>query len=310
MRMAAGAAPGKVVLFGEHSVVYGRPAVAATLGLGLGAVAERDPDGPTLRVPAWGLETHPKDGKRRLDAIDRAFATAIEAAGPLDERVGITVDGELPPGVGLGSSAAFAVSILRALAEWRGRPFSPAELLAAAEKVETVFHGTPSGLDHTVVASGGCLRFQGGSEPPFKAIRLAQPVPVVVAWTAREGSTKAAVADLRVRVEAHPAVYERLFDTMGDLAEAGIAALERGDHAELGALFDIAHGCLNACGVSGPENEQMVRIARRAGALGAKLTGAGWGGAMLAVAAGDVAEAVVTALEEAGFEAFATQLGC
>lgn len=309
--LAAGAAPGKVILFGEHAVVYGRPAVAAALEHGLGASAEPDDDGPTLRIPGWGkngMVVRLAAPNKAFDAIARAYAAALDAAELGRPPVCLTLDGELPLGVGLGSSAAFAVAILRALADFRGRPFSPAELLEAAALVETVFHGTPSGLDHTVVADGGCLRFQKDAEPAFTPVKLPAPVPLVVAWTLRQGSTRDVVGGLRARRDAHPAPYDRLFDLMAHTAEAGIAALEAGDHAALGALFDINHGLLNACGVSNLENERMVRVARDAGALGAKLTGAGMGGAVIAVVPERPAR-VVGALRDAGFSAFATRVG-
>lgn len=308
MRVATGAAPGKVILFGEHAVVYGRPAVAAALGHGLGAVAEPADDGPTLHIPAWGpsgLHVRLGAGEGR-DAIARAFAAALDAADVGRPKVAVTLDGELPLGVGLGSSAAFAVSMLRALAGFRGEAFDREGLLAAAAQVEAVFHGTPSGIDHTVIADGGCLRFEAGAAEPFRPLRLPVAVPLVVGWTQREGTTREVVAGLRRRRDALPTLYERLFDAMAEVTEAGTEALESGDVEALGPLFDLAHGYLNACGVSGVANERMVACARRAGAGGAKLTGAGAGGAVVAVA--EDAEPVVTALRAEGFEAFATQL--
>ena len=309
MRAATGAAPGKVILFGEHAVVYGRPAVAAALGHGLGAIAEPTDDGPTLHIPAWGPKgLHVRlEGADGLDAIGRAFVAALDAAEVGRPKVAVTIDGALPLGVGLGSSAAFAVSMLRALGEFRGAPFEREALLQAAASVETVFHGNPSGIDHTVIADGGCLRFQRGSEPAFRAVRLAREVPLVVAWTPREGTTREVVAGLRRRRDEMTDLYEDLFDAMGAVANAGIAALESGDLDALGQLFDLAHGYLNACGVSRVANERMVACAREAGALGAKLTGAGAGGAVVAAAPRRAHESGAALVSE-GFQAFATQL--
>jgi hydroxymethylglutaryl-CoA reductase len=311
LRPSTGAAPGKVILFGEHAVVYGRPAIAAALERGLGATAEPSADGPRLDIPSWGRNgLHIRLGERQpgIESVARAFAAALEAAGLRDARLRVTLDAELPPGVGLGSSAAFAIALLRALGEFRGAPFDTAGLLKAAESVERVFHGTPSGLDHTVVALGGCLRYQRGATPAFTPVPIAEPVPVVVGWTAREGGTRDVVERLRARHDAHPDLYERLFDAIGEVAEAGVDALARGDLARLGALFDLNHGYLNACGVSALVNEQMVSVARQHGALGAKLTGAGWGGAVIAVAP-DHPERIVAALQDAGFSATATRVG-
>ncbi len=308
-RVATGAAPGKVILFGEHAVVYGRPAVAAALSHGLGAIAEPAEDGPTLHIPAWGpTGLHVRlDGHDGRDAIGRAFAAALDAAGVGRPKVAVTLDGELPLGVGLGSSAAFAVSMLRALAAFRGEAFEREALLSAAASVETVFHGTPSGIDHTVIADGGCLRFQSGAAQPFRALVLPIAVPLVVAWTHREGTTREVVAGLRRRRDALPELYEGLFDAMAVVTEVGAEALEAGDLDTLGPLFDLAHGYLNACGVSSVANERLVACARANGATGAKLTGAGAGGAIVALVPDDPGT-VVNALRAEGFEAFATTL--
>lgn len=304
--IGAGGAPGKVILFGEHAVVHGRPAVAAAIDRGLGATAEPDPDGPVIRIPAWGrdgLVVRLTGDPRPRDAMSRAFAAALEAAGhPPDARIGVTFDGELPLGVGLGSSAAFAVALLRALADARGERFDDARLLDAADALEKVFHGTPSGLDHTVVACGGVLRYRRGARRPYVPLTLPEKVPLVVAWTLREGTTREAVARLRARHAAHPGLYDRLFDAMAEVSEAGATALEDGDLETVGVLFDLAHGYLSAAGVCSPVNERMVDLARRAGALGAKITGAGCGGAIIALAPDP--DPVVEALEAAGFDAF------
>lgn len=310
-RVGTGAAPGKVILFGEHAVVYDRPAVAATIRRGLGATAEPDSSGPVLRIPTWGREglvVRLHANGREFDAMARAFALALEATGNApDAPLSVTVEGELPLGVGLGSSAAFAVALLRALADFAGEKLSPEALLQGAADLEGVFHGTPSGLDHTVIARGGCLRFRRSAIARFVPIRLAGSVPVVIGWTAREGSTREAVAELRRRRDAHPWLYERLFDAMAEVAEAGVDALEAGDLPTLGTLFDLNHGYLSAAGVCHPANARMVHLARTHGALGAKITGAGCGGAVIAVA--PTPEPVLEALRGAGYDAFATSIG-
>ena len=310
-RLGTGAAPGKVVLFGEHAVVYGRPAVAAVLGCGLGATVEAGEAGAVLTIPRWGksgLVVRLADD-RGIEAIARAFRIALEGVGlDAESPVRVTLAGRLPLGVGLGSSAAFAVAVLRGLADYNGVELSLEALMAGAQAVEEVFHGNPSGMDHTVVTHGGCLRFQRDQTPAFVPIRCASPVPVVIASTPRQGTTREAVDRLRARWQAQPEPHERLFDAMAEITEAGIEALAQGDLGALGALFDLNHGCLSACGVSSLENETMVHIARKAGALGAKLTGAGHGGAIVAVTP-ERGDEVATALLEAGFAAFRTVVG-
>ena len=307
----ASAAPGKVILLGEHAVVYGRPAIAATLGRGLGATAELDAQDQVLRIPYWGkrgLRIRLGEQRTGFEVMERAFEAALTAADLGRQPLTVTVDGSLPPGVGLGSSAAFAVAVLRALGEFRGRPFSGDELIEAATSVESVFHGTPSGVDHTVIALGGCVRFEQRADETVRRLDLVEPLPVVVGWTPREGVTREVVARLRDRRNALPALYERLFDAIGELVEAGEQAIAAHDLETLGALFDLNHGYLNACGVSTVAIERMVAVARDNGALGAKMTGAGCGGAVIALAPEGTID-IVGALEKAGFEAFPTELG-
>jgi hydroxymethylglutaryl-CoA reductase len=312
-RLTTGAAPGKVILFGEHAAVYGRPAVAAALGCGLGATVEADADGPVLHLPAWGLTVRLRggpDGGAGFESLPRAFAAALDGAGlrtPAERAVSVTLDGALPPSVGLGSSAAFAVSLLRALSAWTGAPLADAALLEAAFAVEQVFHGTPSGVDHTVATLGGCLRFQRGATPTYVRVPIGRPVPLVVAFAPRHTAGRDVVAGLRARWAAHPGIYERLFDAIGEITAAGETALAAGDLAGLGRLFDLNHDVLRACGVSSPVNDELVALARRHGASGAKLTGAGGGGAVIALVPGD-AGPLLQAVSSAGYAAFATTL--
>lgn len=307
-RVGAGAAPGKVILFGEHAVVYGEPAIAAALSTGLGATCEDHPV-PRLRIPAWGkngLDVQLDGGP--LDAVGRAFAAILDRVRPASRDLLVTVDGELPLGVGLGSSAAFAVSVARAVADHAGRTLDQATTLEAAEAAEQIFHGNPSGLDHTICTLGGCLRYQREAEPRFVALAIPRRLDAVLAWTPRQGTTLQAVAGLRARHDALAGLYDQLFALMGDLTRAGEVALLEGDAARVGQLFNLAHGCLNACGVSSPTIERMVHVARGAGALGAKLTGAGHGGAMLAITDGPDRR-VREALREAGFQALTCRIG-
>lgn len=310
-RRGTGGAPGKVILFGEHSVVYGQPAVAAALGIGLGATATSGEGPPRLSIPAWRQRIQLKPQGAGFDALDRGFAAALSAVGldPLNTPVNVTLDGDLPPSVGLGSSAAFAVALVRALARYAGRALTLEDTRAAAAQVEQVFHGTPSGLDHTVATLGGCLRFVRGPEgSTYTPVALPRPLPVVVSWAPRQGSTRQAVAQVRAGYERWPALYTRHFEFMGQLAEAGCAALAAGDFEQVGALFDLNHGQLCALKLNNEDADQLVRLAREGGALGAKITGAGLGGAVIAVSPPDPAP-LLAAFEAAGCPAFATTVG-
>ena len=275
---ARGRAAGKVILLGEHAVVYGRPALAATLGLGL-AVEVTASDG-VLRV---------ESDRAALADDARPAALATEAARALGlEPRGMTVRirSQLPAGAGLGSSAALAIAVLRALAAAAGRRLRPDEELALGRRLEAIFHGHPSGIDPAAAAQpgSGCIRFVRGEPPAIGALRTARPLPLVIALGPPR-STGAAVGGLRARWEADRVRHERLFDRVAAVVEAGARAAEAGDLPALGCAFDENQALLAALGVSAPEVEALAAAARAAGALGAKLTGGGAGGAVIALAA-------------------------
>ncbi len=296
---ACGRAAGKVILLGEHAVVYGRPALAA--GLGLGLVAEVTAgDGP-LRFesdrPALAA-----DGKGTRLVAEAAAAVGLEPRGLV-----VRVRSELPPGVGLGSSAALAVAVLRALAAAAGRRLTVAEELSLARRLEAVFHGHPSGIDPAAAALGTCFRFVRGEPPMVTALRAAVPLPLVIAFDERPRSTGAAVTALRARWEADQAAYERLFDDVGGVVEEGVRAAEAGDLPALGRAFDQNQALLERLGVSAPSVEALVAAARRRGALGAKLTGGGAGGAIIALAPDPAG--VAAALAAGGARTIVVQVG-
>jgi mevalonate kinase len=298
---ARGRAAGKVILLGEHAVVYGRPALAASLPIGLEVEVETGV-GP-LRVVSDRAE---------LTADPRPVVLARQAAeilGLASQELVLRVRSELPPGVGLGSSAALAVAVLRALAAVAGRQLARDEELALGRRLEAVFHGTPSGIDPAAALLGsGCFRFVRGDPPTITPLRVARPFPLIVVLGGRVRSTGTAVAGLRARWDADRPRYERLFDDVASTVEAAALAIERGDLAALGRAFDRNQELLAALGVSAPEVEEMAAAARRAGALGAKLTGGGAGGAVVAVA--EDAGAVARALQVSGAHTMVVAVSC
>jgi mevalonate kinase len=274
---ARGRAAGKVILLGEHVVVYGRPAIAAGLALGIDVEVTRA-DGP-LRVASDRAE---------LADDPRPAALAAEAAaafGLAPDGLAVRIRSELTPGVGLGSSAALAIAVLRAMAAAAGRTLDTADELALGRRLEAVFHGTPSGIDPAAAALGSSLfRFVRGEPPVVTPLRTARVLPLVLAFGGRPRSTGAAVGGLRARWEADRAGHERLFDAVAAVVEEGVAACAAGDLAALGRAFDVNQTLLARLGVSAPEVEALAAAARAEGALGAKLTGGGAGGAIVALA--------------------------
>ena len=271
---ARGRAAGKVILLGEHAVVYGRPALAAGLPLWLEAEVIAG-EGPA-RLES---DRHADDPRPARLVAEAAAAVGLEARGLV-----VRVCSEVPAGVGVGSSAALAVAVLRSLAAAAGRRLAHDEELEIATRLESIFHGHPSGIDPVAAALGGCFRFVRGTPPAIAPVRPAVPLPLVIAFGAEPRSTGAAVMGLRARWEVERARHEALFDAVATTVEDGVRAAEAGDLGALGRAFDRNQALLEALGVSAPEVEGLVARARASGALGAKLTGGGAGGAVIAVA--------------------------
>lgn len=288
-------ASGKVILLGEHAVVYGVPALAVGLDRGVEVEIE------SARVASIAIGgRHAEDG----DGSDTARAL-VALLGALDAApVAVRAKLELPAGSGLGVSAALGVAIARAvLGENSGKePGATRErVLSATEAWEGVFHGAPSGIDAAVAESGGCIQFSRveGIEP----VRLARALPLVIAVAGPPASTKLMVSEVARLRERRPEVVGKAFDGIRALVKNARLCLEVGDLPGLGKLMDLNQMLLAGLMVSTEGIERACDVARRAGALGAKLTGAGGGGVVVALADLDP-EPVLAAFREAGIECF------
>jgi len=286
---------GKVILFGEHAVVYGHPAVAASLPKGATAIAKQG--NGRLSIPAWRLEVQVADGSQVGRAL-QAILTRLDAGG-LDFDLAV----DIPSRAGLGSSAAVSAAIARATAQAVG--LGDHEARQAAFDAEAVFHGSPSGIDTAVAFEGGVGRFDRGAG--WQPIHTRQPITLCVGLSGRPRHTLAQVEKVR-RLRDQTAAAASILKTMGELSDEGTIALVAGEIDVLGRLLDVAHGLLVAIGVSAFELDTMVHLARSAGAIGAKMTGAGGGGAVIALAPGSE-ERVLGIWRKHGYDGFLSTLG-
>ena len=269
---------GKLILVGEHAVVHGHPAIAFAVDRGTHVTLTPRVDG---RRVVLGEVSDP--------LLDDALAAVLPPGG-----WDVDVRSTLPIGRGMGSSASLGVAIARAVLGAQGAPDA---VFAHAMRLETVFHANPSGLDVAVSVQGGVLRYQRTPAPTFAP--LACPSwSVVVLDSGSKGSTRAMVQGVASR---RPGIDADL-QAIGALAEAAAGALH--DPATLGPLLDENHARLVAIGVSTPRLDALCALARRAGALGAKLSGAGGGGVVLALS--DDPSRILAAAAAEGVPAFVT----
>lgn len=294
-------AAGKIILLGEHAAVYGRHALAIPVPNGVYATASPS-DGRSIRIPQWQLEEQIGDGGE--GGVAGAIHVIVEELGIPDQGFSLELNTHLPRAMGLGSSAAVAVAIIRALGKAFEIELDNTRINEIAFECEQLAHGTPSGVDNTIATFGTPMLFRRDDELEAEALKLKETPPVVVGFSHTTGHTIEQVAGVRARRGRQPERYDAIFDEIDAVSLAGAKALSAGDYAELGELMNICQGLLNALEVSTPELEHMIDVARGAGALGAKLTGAGGGGSIVALCP-SVAAAVEDALESAGFRTMA-----
>jgi mevalonate kinase len=249
-------APGKLILSGEHAVVYGHRALAAAVSLGT-TVTLHSQAGPTVI--------------RKANFQDERLLPALLTVLPADG-IGVEIESSLPIGCGMGSSAALAVATVRAYAKRMGTEADFSRCYEEAFRMERLFHGTPSGIDHSISALGGLVAYRRQADgPQIEKITLLRPLYLVVVDSGRPTqSTAELVAGVRQRAPT------RTLEAIGALTERVIAAMQQNE--EVGSLLNENHRLLQELGVSTPELDRVVQQLREAGALGAKLAGAGGGG--------------------------------
>jgi len=299
-------APGKVILFGEHAVVYGQPALAVPVADVAAKVRiQPAPDLPRgdVRITALavGLHNAPLSSLPDEDPLAKAVRLTVETVKAHLPAARIWISSTIPVAAGLGSGAAVSVALARAVSGFLGKALPPQTVSAIAYEVEKIHHGTPSGIDNTVITYAQPVYFVRGE--PIRTFRIAKPFTLVIADSGVPAPTAEAVGDVRRAYQAEPERYRALFTAVGRVVESARAAIVGGAVEDLGALMDENQRLLEQIGVSCPTLERLIAAAKQAGALGAKLSGGGRGGNIIALVPPQepaLAETISEALRAAG----------
>ncbi len=301
MALTEAHAPGKAILFGEHAVVYGRPAIAVpVLDIRATARVEDARPGSGITIVAedlartFDLSEAPEDDPLRVIVSATLTRLWVEKSPDLK----ITVSSTIPVARGLGSGAAVSTAITRALTQHLGRWLTSRAISDLVFQTERIYHGTPSGIDNTVIAFEKPVYFI--KDQVMDVFWVGQPFQLIIGDTGIASPTRIAVGDVQAAWKQTPERYEEIFDEIGTLAHMGREAIEVGDVGAVGRLMDANHKLLRLIGVSSPELEGLILAAKQGGALGAKLSGAGRGGNMIAVVTSETAGQVSMMLRLAG----------
>ncbi|MBE0699836.1 MAG: mevalonate kinase [Anaerolineaceae bacterium] len=299
----AATAPGKIILFGEHAVVYGRPAIAVP-------VTQVRARAAVIAAPAGKPgEVHiiAKDIRldKRMDQlpVNHPLALAVKGVAQILgikslPSLRIEITSTIPIASGLGSGASVTVAIARALSEFLGHPLADSDISAIAFKVDQRHHGTPSGIDNTVIAYTQPVFYVRGE--PFERLHPCQPFTVIIGNTGISSPTGIVVKDVNRRWQSAKSEYEHIFDNIGDLAYQARHKIEQGPVEEIGGLMNENQALLQKLDVSSQDLDRLITAALAAGAAGAKLCGGGRGGNMIALVNDENANQVASALREAG----------
>jgi mevalonate kinase len=299
--MTKSSAFGKITLFGEHAVVYGRPALAVPVMQVYSDVEVSDSRQEGIWIDAPAVYLH---SELKTLSADHPIAAAINnlfflfRISPVPN-LNIRITSTIPVGSGLGSSAAVTIALTRALASHVRRSMKDQDVNAFAYEIEKIHHGEDlSGIDNTVITYARPIYFIKAQPPD--TFKVGQPFTFVIADTGVPASTNEVAADVRNLWLQDPTRLENLFDQIGEVSFAARCAIEAGMYDWLGELMNKNHSLLQELTVSSPELDRLVEAARSAGAFGAKLSGSGRGGNVIALVKSEMADTVSLVLKAMG----------
>jgi len=296
-------APGKIILFGEHAVVYGQPAIAIPVNkvsTTARVIPNLDTDPGNVRIQAPDIQL---DSALCELPLDHPVATAVrlvQNASEVNTLPGITlqISSTIPMAAGMGSSAAISIAIIRALSDFLGASLSADQVSTLAYQVEKIQHGTPSGIDNNVISHQKPVYYI--RDEPVEHLEIETPTYWVIADSGEKTPTRETVGDVRKLYDSDPERFDELFNQIGTITQNARASLIKGDVDKLGDLMNANQNLLEKINLNSPALEHLINTAMKAGAKGAKLSGGGRGGNIIALASADNIDQIETALLNAG----------
>ncbi|MGB9636635.1 MAG: mevalonate kinase [Thermoplasmata archaeon] len=309
--MGYGYGYGKVIIFGEHFVVHGLPSIVCAIGMKTTANVQIMNEFTGFEVEDRRPET-PGYKKEKEAQMYKSISLMAAYCGIDFSRTPLRIlfEGDLIASSGIGASAAACTAFARAVNDEFKFGFNDEKINEIAYEGEKGYHGTPSGVDNTASTYGGCLVFIKGRPPKFEKLKMPSKVEIVMGNTGITANTQKVVDDVKARMKEEQEKFKKIFEEAENLIRNGRIALETGDYKKVGELMNRNHELLCQLGVSCRELDELVEIARRSGAIGAKLTGTGRGGYMVALTPGkDCQERVAREIEAHGFSVLRTTIG-
>jgi mevalonate kinase len=309
--MGKGSGYGKVILFGEHFVVHGGPGIVCAIDSTTDAEVQKGKKGLQIKDERKTAKGYSEEKRlQQIESIERML-TAMD----IDPKIALNIwiGGTLPGFSGLGASAASSVAIARAIAQELSIQISEEKINQVAYEAEKAYAGNPSGIDNTAATYGGLMWFRkdkAGGPDKIEKLHIRRPIEIVIGSTGKVANTKAMVEGVAERKKKNPAKYDPIFKQAENVAFAGRKALENDDLKKVGELMNENHRLLQEIGVSSKELDMLVDLARKQGSFGAKITGGGGGGCIVALTPGkDLQGKVASAIKNFGFEGLSTKIG-
>jgi mevalonate kinase len=310
--MGRGSGFGKVILFGEHFVVHGIPGIASAVDSTVDAEVKKTGVGITVRDERKGPRGYTQEkSAQQKESIERMLRTM--GMNPRKATLEISLGGNLPGFSGIGASAASSVAIARAVSEEFRMGLSDEKINEIAYEAEKAYAGTPSGIDNTAATYGGLIWFKknlDGGPNTIEKLSIKEPVEIILGNTGTVADTKEMIAGVAVRKKRNPEKYDAVFKQAEDLVSTARKSLNEFNLRKIGNLMNENHRMLQEIEVSCKELDYLVNLAREKGAFGAKLTGGGGGGCIVALTPGkELHEKVAAAMETEGFQVLRTMIG-